>query len=131
DILKNSEKLDNPELNDNFDILATYYSEISCDNTGCLLKDWNFYMCYQFDKDERNVCMLPEEDEINTNIFDTANFALIVIVDYMQGFFKIRRLQNKIPPPNPQQPNEQDLIYITDLNSYFLGQQFSFNADQT
>ncbi|CAG8819730.1 5003_t:CDS:2, partial [Racocetra fulgida] len=32
-ILKNSEKLDNLELKDNFDILATYYDEISCDNT--------------------------------------------------------------------------------------------------
>ncbi|CAG8739829.1 559_t:CDS:2, partial [Racocetra fulgida] len=91
DILKNLEKLDNPELKDNFDILATYYGEISCDNT-----------------DEQNVCMLPEEDEINTNIFDIANFALIMIVDYMQ-----------------------DPRYITDLNSYFLGQQFLFNAGQT
>ncbi|CAG8813476.1 20141_t:CDS:1, partial [Racocetra fulgida] len=109
----------------------TYYGEISCDNTGCLLKDLNFYMCYQFNKDEQNVCMLPEEDEINTNIFDRANFALIMIVDYIQGFFKMRKLRNKIPPPDPQRPNEQDPRYITDLNSYFLGQQFSFNAGQT
>ncbi|CAG8767025.1 7871_t:CDS:2, partial [Ambispora leptoticha] len=105
-ILKNSEKLDNLELKDNFDILATYY-------------------------DEQNVCMIPEEDEINTNIFDRANFALIMIVDYIQGFFKMRKLRNKIPPPDPQRPNEQDPRYITDLNSYFLGQQFSFNAGQT
>ncbi|CAG8841492.1 927_t:CDS:1, partial [Racocetra persica] len=131
DILKNPEKLDNPELKDGFEILAKYYGEISCDNTGCLLKDWNFYLCYQFDKDEQRVCLLPEDNEIQMNLFDTANFALIMVVDYMPGFLKMRRLRTKIPPPDPAQPNNPDPRYITDRNSYFLGQQFSFNAGQT
>ncbi|CAG8856490.1 7708_t:CDS:1, partial [Gigaspora margarita] len=54
EILKNVERLDAPELKDHFDIISYHYGEISCDNTGCLLKEWNFYMCYKFDKNEQN-----------------------------------------------------------------------------
>ncbi|CAG8835002.1 4195_t:CDS:1, partial [Racocetra persica] len=88
-------------------------------------------LCYQFDKDEQKVCLLPEDNENQMNLFDTANFALIMVVDYMPGFLKMRRLRTKIPPPDPTQPNNPDPRYITERNSYFLGQQFSFNAGQT
>ncbi|KAF0501058.1 hypothetical protein F8M41_020171 [Gigaspora margarita] len=91
EILKNVERLDAPELKDHFDIISYYYGEISCDNTGCLLKEWNFYMCYKFDKNEQNVCLFPET-EGEATLSDTANFAFIMVVDYMPGFYKIRRI---------------------------------------
>src|SRR5690242_12929437 len=75
--------------------------------------------------------MLPDDDQNQMNLFDTANFALIMVVDYMPGFFKIRRLHNRIPPPDPNDPNTQDARFIPDLNTYFLGQDFSFAAGQT
>ncbi|CAG8790078.1 9676_t:CDS:1, partial [Racocetra persica] len=90
----------------------------------------NFYICYQFDKNEQKVCMLPEEDEIDQNIFDTANFVLIIVVDYMQGFFKTRRKHTKIPPPDPQN-QQQDPRYLTDVLSYYLGKKFSLSAGQS
>ncbi|CAG8505911.1 36151_t:CDS:2, partial [Racocetra persica] len=112
-------------------VAAKYYREINCDQTGCLLKDWNFYMCYQFSKDEQKVCILLEEDDTDSIIFDTANFALILVVDYMSRFFKMRRLHNKIPPPDAQNPNQQDSRYLTNNNIYFLGQNFLIQARQT
>ncbi|CAG8804853.1 26392_t:CDS:2, partial [Racocetra persica] len=116
EIFIDSKKLDDPELKDYFQILAKYYREINCDQTGCLLKDWNFYICYQFSKDEQKVCMLPEEDDTDSIIFDTTNFVLILVVDYIPRFFKIRRLRNKILPPDTQNPNQQDPRYLTNNN---------------
>ncbi|CAG8719074.1 23535_t:CDS:2, partial [Racocetra persica] len=69
EILVDPEKLDDPELKDYFQILAKYYREINCDQTGCLLKDWNFYMYYQFSKDKQKVCILPEEDDTDNQNF--------------------------------------------------------------
>ncbi|CAG8655438.1 32065_t:CDS:2, partial [Racocetra persica] len=106
DIFVNSENLENPELKDYFDILATYYGEIS-------------------------FCMLPEEDEIDQNIFDIANFALIIVVDYMQGFFKTRRKHTKILPPDLQNYQQQNFRYLTDMLSYYLGEKFLLLAEQS
>ncbi|KAF0488264.1 hypothetical protein F8M41_022351 [Gigaspora margarita] len=122
EILKNVEKLDDPELKDHFDIISYHYGEISCDNTRCLLKDWNFYMCYKFDKNEQNVCLFPEAGGEAT-LSDTANFAFIMVVDYMPGFYKIRRMRAGLP--------EQDGRHLTNRNSYFLGSEFSFTGGQT
>ncbi|CAG8761458.1 18785_t:CDS:2, partial [Racocetra persica] len=111
--------------------ISIYYREISCDNTGCLLKNWNFYMCYQFDKNEQKVCMLLEEDEIDQNIFDISNFALIIVINYMQRFFKTRRKCTKILLPDPQNQQQQDSRYLTDALSYYLEEKFSLPAEQS
>ena len=124
DVFHDVENLDDPKIrNDNLDVLAHHVGEIDCDNTGCLLKDWNFYMCYKFPKDEMRVCKLEEEDEGDSTIFDTANFAFIIAVDYMPGFFKIRKLRTKLP--------NNDARFINDQASYLLGTQFSFGGGQT
>ncbi|CAG8816985.1 2459_t:CDS:2 [Gigaspora margarita] len=52
-----------------------------------------------------------------------ANFAFIMVVDYMPGFYKIRRMHAGLP--------EQDDRRITNTNSYFLGSEFSFVGGQT
>ncbi|CAG8712886.1 27615_t:CDS:2, partial [Racocetra persica] len=95
DILINPKNLENPELKDYFDILATYYREIS-------------------------FCMLPEEDEIDQNIFDTANFALIMMKKTYQN--TTTRSQNQ---------QQQDPRYLTDALSYYLGEKFSLLAGQS
>ncbi|CAG8823153.1 13636_t:CDS:2, partial [Gigaspora margarita] len=56
------ERLDDSKLKDYFDIISYHYSEILCENTGCLIKDSNFYMCYKFNKSEQNVCLFPEKE---------------------------------------------------------------------
>ncbi|RIB06665.1 hypothetical protein C2G38_2046622 [Gigaspora rosea] len=96
--------------------------EISCKNTGCLLKESNFYMCYKFDKNEQNVC-LHTEVEGEATVSDTANFAFIIVVDYMPGFYKIRRLRATLPG--------EDNRRLTNQASYFLGSEFSFAGGQT
>ena len=124
DVFRDVENLDDPKIrNDKLDVLAHHVGEIDCDNTGCLLKDWNFYMCYKFPKEETRVCKLEEEDEGDSNTFDTANFAFIIAVDYMPGFFKMRRLRSKLP--------NNDERFIPDQTTYLLGEQFSFSAGQT
>ncbi|CAG8602437.1 27370_t:CDS:2, partial [Racocetra persica] len=102
EILVNMNKLDKPELKDHFQILAEYYREIDY---------------------EQKICMLPVEEDIDSIIFDTANFALIIVVDYMPRFYKIRRLRNKLP--------NNDSRYLTSINSTFLDIQFSLDARQT
>ena len=69
------------------------------------------------------VCKLEEEDEGDSIIFDMANFVFIIAVDYMPGFFKIRKLRTKLP--------NNDARFINDQASYLLGTQFSFGGGQT
>jgi hypothetical protein len=123
DVLKSLEDLENHELPDHFEILAKHEAEISCDNTGCLLREHHLYMCYKFDKDESKVCLLPEEEEGDAIIYDTGNFALILVVNYMNGFYKARRLRGTLP--------QADQRYLNEVNTLYLGQQFSFGGGQT
>ncbi|RIB24439.1 hypothetical protein C2G38_2168565 [Gigaspora rosea] len=122
EILKNVENLDSPELKDYFNVISYHYGEISCKNTSCLLKESNFYMCYKFDKNKQNVCLYPAV-EGEATLSDTANFAFIIVVDYMPGFYKIRRLHATLP--------EEDNRKLTNQASYFLGSEFSFAGGQT
>ncbi|RIB09466.1 hypothetical protein C2G38_2044285 [Gigaspora rosea] len=122
EILKNVKNLDLPELKDYFNVISYHYEEISCESTNCLLKESKFYMCYKFDKNEQNVC-LHTEVEGETTVSDTANFAFIIIVDYMPGFYKIKRLCATLPG--------EDNRRLTNQASYFLGSEFSFASRQT
>ncbi|CAG8857272.1 44248_t:CDS:1, partial [Gigaspora margarita] len=61
--------------------------------------------------------------EGEATLSNTANFAFIMLVDYMPGFYKIRRMRAGLP--------EQDNRRLTNINSYFLGSEFSFVGGQT
>ncbi|RIB24516.1 hypothetical protein C2G38_2031804 [Gigaspora rosea] len=64
EILKNVENLDSPKLKDYFDVISYHYGEISCENTGCLLKESNFYMCHNLKKiNKMFVCILKLKED--------------------------------------------------------------------
>jgi hypothetical protein len=117
-ILKNVEDLENHQLQPYFDIMLKKEGIISCETTGCLLKDTTLHMCYKFDKNEQKVCVLPEQEEGDAIMFNNANFALITVVNYMNRFFKTRRIRSRL--------QNTDQRYLTNIDSFFLGEQFSF-----
>ena len=86
------------------------------------MRDQEFYMCFKFDKGNNTVCILSSE-EISATITDSANFALILVVNYMDWMYKNRRLRVQLP--------QTDQRFLTEKNSLYLGSEFSIKAGQT
>ena len=118
-ILKDINNLEYHELKDEFEIIGKKEAWISCDNTGCLLRDQEFYIYFKFDKGNNTVCILPSEETLAT-ITDFANFALILVVNYIDWMYKNRRLRAQLP--------QADQRFLTEKNSLYLGLDFSIKA---
>ena len=86
------------------------------------MRDQEFYICFKFDKSNNIVCILSSE-EISATITDSANFVLILVVNYMDWMYKNRRLRAQLP--------QADQRFLTEKNSLYLGSEFSIKAGQT